>query len=115
MLPLIVLPLKTPAIKVHFLEILETLENLEILKDPQSVENKGDSDHFLESREFRDLEDSRDSSSEKTPFVMTPFSGPDFRFLKTVPTVPVSGFGSWATLQNLSGLFVLRFLGDRDQ
>ena len=37
--------------KVHFLEILENLENLEtleILKNPQGVENKGDSDHFLE-------------------------------------------------------------------
>ena len=31
-----------------------------------------------DSREFRDFRDSRDSSSEKTPFVMTPFSGPDF-------------------------------------
>ena len=30
-----------------------------------------------DSREFRDFRDSRDSSSEKTPFVMTPFSGPD--------------------------------------
>ena len=28
-------------------------------------------------REFRDFRDSRDSSSEKTPFVMTPFSGPN--------------------------------------
>ena len=31
-----------------------------------------------DSREFRDFRDSRDSSSEKTPFVMTPFSGPFF-------------------------------------
>ena len=30
-----------------------------------------------DSREFRDFRDSRDSSSEKTPFVMTPFSGPE--------------------------------------
>ena len=30
-----------------------------------------------DSREFRDVRDSRDFSSEKTPFVMTPFSGPD--------------------------------------
>ena len=30
-----------------------------------------------DSREFRDFRDSRDASSEKTPFVMTPFSGPD--------------------------------------
>ena len=30
-----------------------------------------------DSREFRDSRDSRDSSSEKTPFVMTPFSGFD--------------------------------------
>ena len=29
-------------------------------------------------REFRDFRDSRDFSSEKTPFVMTPFSSPDF-------------------------------------
>ena len=29
-------------------------------------------------REFREFRDSRDSSSEKTPFVMTPFSVPDF-------------------------------------
>ena len=32
-----------------------------------------------DSREFRDFRDSRDFSSEKTPFVMTPFSGPDLR------------------------------------
>ena len=31
-----------------------------------------------DSRKFRDFRDSRDFSSEKTPFVMTPFSGPDF-------------------------------------
>ena len=30
-----------------------------------------------DSREFRDSKDSRDSSIEKTPFVMTPFSGPE--------------------------------------
>ena len=30
-----------------------------------------------DSREFRDFRDSRGSSSEKTPFVMTPFSGLD--------------------------------------
>ena len=30
-----------------------------------------------DSREFRDFRDSRDFSSEKTPFVMTPFSGPE--------------------------------------
>ena len=30
-----------------------------------------------DSRESRDFRDSRDSASEKTPFVMTPFSGPD--------------------------------------
>ena len=36
--------------KVHFLEILEILENLEILEtleNPQTVQNKGESDHFL--------------------------------------------------------------------
>ena len=30
-----------------------------------------------EFRDFRDSRDSRDSCSEKTPFVMTPFSGPE--------------------------------------
>ena len=34
--------------KVHFLEILENLENLEILENPQTVENKGESEHFPE-------------------------------------------------------------------
>ena len=60
--------------KVQILEILENLEILEILENPQSVENKGKSDHFPEIPE--NLEISRDSSIEKTPFVMTPFSGP---------------------------------------
>ena len=32
-----------------------------------------------DSREFRDFRDPRESSSEKTPFVMTPFSGPEVR------------------------------------
>ena len=64
--------------KVHFLEILENLEILEILENPQTVENKGESDHFLEILENLEIfGDSRDSSSEKTSFVMTPFSGPD--------------------------------------
>ena len=68
--------------KGHFLEILANLEILEILENPQTVQNKGGSDHFLEIlvsefRDFRDFRDSRDSSSEKTPFVMTPFSGPE--------------------------------------
>ena len=31
------------------------------------------------SRDSREFRDSRDSSSEKTPFVMTPFSGPEQR------------------------------------
>ena len=48
-----------------------------ILENPQTLENKGESDHFLEILDFRHFRDSRDSSSEKTPFVMTPFSGLD--------------------------------------
>ena len=43
---------------------LENLEILEILDNPQT-------------REFRDFRVSRDSSSEKTPFVVTPFPGPE--------------------------------------
>ena len=34
--------------KVHFLEIPENLEILEISENPQTAENKGESDHFLE-------------------------------------------------------------------
>ena len=34
---------------------------------------------FQKSPFSRDSRDSRDSSSEKTPFVMTPFSGPEIR------------------------------------
>ena len=64
--------------KVHFLEVLENLEILEILENSQTLENKGESGPFSrDSREFRDFRDSRDFSSEKTPFVMTPFSGPE--------------------------------------
>ena len=32
---------------------------------------------YRDSRDIRDFRDSRHFSSEKTPFVMTPFSGPD--------------------------------------
>ena len=65
--------------KVHFLEIPKNLETLEFPENPQTLENKGDSDHFLEILEnLENLEsDSRDCSSEKTPFVMTPFSAPE--------------------------------------
>ena len=38
--------------KVHLLETLENLEILEILENPQTVENKGESDHFLEILEI---------------------------------------------------------------
>ena len=42
------------------------------------MENKGKISKFSrDSREFRDFRVSRDSWSEKTPFVMTPFSGPE--------------------------------------
>ena len=54
------------------LEILESFEILAILENPQTLENTGESDQRF--RESRDFGDSRDSSSEKTPFVMTPFS-----------------------------------------
>ena len=43
--------------KSPFPEILENLEiqNLEILDNPQTVENKGDSDHFLEVLEHLEI------------------------------------------------------------
>ena len=39
-----------------------------------------------DSRESRDLRDSRDFSSEKTPFVMTPFSGPEVTLSSPIVT-----------------------------
>ena len=51
------------------------------------------------SRDSREFRDSRDSSSEKTHFVMTPFSGPDKRgkisYLQ----------GDWESLNLLQGSF----------
>ena len=62
--------------KVHLLEIPDTLEVLEILDNPQTVGNKGESDHFLEILENFVLRFTRPL------FVMTPFSGPESRDLK---------------------------------
>ena len=77
--------------KAHFLEVLENLEILEILENPQTVENKGEPDHFLDLENFfRDFRDSRDSSSEKTPFVMTPFFCPELLLGKRNHTPPCS-------------------------
>ena len=54
------------------------LEVLEVLETPQTLEKKGESDRFLETPE-KFFRDSRDSSSEKTPFGNDPLlSGPDF-------------------------------------
>ena len=66
--------------KVNFLEIPENLEILEFLENPHTVEKTGEADHCLEILETLEiLRDSRNFSSEKTPFVMTPFSGPENR------------------------------------
>ena len=52
-------------------------------REPPDCGNKGDSDHFLEILENLEISrDSRDFSSEKTPFAMTPSSGPENRFEK---------------------------------
>ena len=67
--------------KIHVLESLENLEILAILENPQICGKQSTIRPFSsDSRESRDFfRDSRDSSSEKTPFVMTPFSGPECR------------------------------------
>ena len=46
--------------------MLENLEIPEIWENRQTVENKGESVHFLEI-----------PPAKRPPFVMTPFSGPD--------------------------------------
>ena len=64
--------------KVHFLEILENLEILEFLENPETVENKGESNHFLEILQNLEIVEILEIPfSAKTPFVMTPFSGPE--------------------------------------
>ena len=63
--------------KVNFLEILENLEILEFLENPQTEKERSFRPFSRDSRELRAFRDSRDFSSAKTPFVMTPFSGPD--------------------------------------
>ena len=55
--------------RVHSLEILENLETLEILRNPP---NCGKQRRIR--RQFRDF---RDFFSEKTPFVMPTFCGPE--------------------------------------
>ena len=60
--------------RVHYLEILENLEILQIPENPQTVENEGESDHCLEILETLEmLEIVRGSSSEKDPFQSDPF------------------------------------------
>ena len=61
--------------KVHFLENLEILEFLE--KPPNSEKHRRFRPFSSDSREFKDFSDSRDFSSEKTPFVATPTSVPE--------------------------------------
>ena len=65
--------------KILCLEILENLEVLESFKEkPRDCGKERRFRPFSrDSREFRDFRDSRDFSSEKTPFVMTSFSGPE--------------------------------------
>ena len=53
--------------KSVFLEILENLAILEILENPQSVEHKGDSDHFLETLETLEILEILDISQAKRP------------------------------------------------
>ena len=53
--------------KVHFLEILENLEILEILENPQTVENKGKSDHCLEILEKLEILEIQEIPSVKRP------------------------------------------------
>ena len=53
--------------KMHFLEILESLEILEFLENPLTVEKKGDSDHFLEILENLEILEILEISPVKRP------------------------------------------------
>ena len=71
--------------KVHFLEILENLEILEIFENRQTGKQGRIRAFSRDSSPLsRDFRDSRDSSSEKTPFVMTPFFRARFKGTQTM-------------------------------
>ena len=53
--------------KSPFLEILENLEILEFLENPQTVEKKGDSDHFQEILENLEILETLEISPVKRP------------------------------------------------
>ena len=63
------------AIGIATLEFLENLEILEYLENPQTVENKGESDHCLEILENSEVLDILEIPPVKRPhpFVMAPF------------------------------------------
>ena len=63
---------KTSIVSKKILNFLEVLENSESVQKQKRIRpfSRDPGEYFR---------DSRDSSSEKTPFVMTPFSGPEFQ------------------------------------
>ena len=62
----------------HFQEILENFREIRDSRGPPDCGKQRRIRPFSrDSREFRDLRESRGSSSEKTAFVMTPFPGPE--------------------------------------
>ena len=67
--------------QLHFLEMLDNLELLEILESPRVRKRKGS---LPISRDSRDFRGSKASSSEKTPGLMDPFSGPEVTELAPV-------------------------------
>ena len=58
------------------------LEILEIWENPQTVENKGEFDRFLEILENSEILEILEIPPVKRPFVMTPFSVPDGKLKK---------------------------------
>ena len=59
---------------IHLLETLENLEILESLENPQTVEKKGESDHFLEIREnFFEILEILETPPAQDPFRNDPF------------------------------------------
>ena len=71
--------------KVHFLEILENSRDSG--EPPDCGKQRRIRPFARESSQFRDFRESKDSSSEKTPFAMTLFSGPERREHKKWKTI----------------------------
>ena len=85
--------------------IFEFTQDVPITSQKKHVLTQSQISFSRDSRKFRGLRDSRDSSSEKTPFVMTPFSCPEQPDSAEV--------GTWSVCSAVSRMPFLAISGSR--